>query len=254
MKRIRIDQVTYDPHYYPRANGREDWYRVNKMKDALLVDPRKADANRKTTANWRPFPPIVVVQLVGPGRKSTYLILDGLHRLKAFAAAGLDHIWVEIEKLPKSKWLFRSAELNVDEKRGLDTGDKAWICSRLEADGYKRPAIAALFQMHIETLDKIMTTRCQKVRVADAKKLPTGRSNRRVNGGHVGFLKAPFADLAGTDKGRIALRKQQSCTSRDVAQILDAFIAVLESHALDMTDEAIAARVSTIQEHLGALV
>lgn len=251
MDRIPLDQITYDPQYYPRVNGHEDWLTVHRYKDALLADPKKADANLKATKHWHPFPPIIVVRV--HGGKEKFLLLDGLHRLKAFAAGGQTHIYAEVERLPKSKWLARSAELNAIAKRGLDTGDKAWVCQRLEADGYERPAIATLLQMQVEALDKIMVTRCQKLRVEDAKKLPSGRANRKVNGKHVGFVKAPFSDLTGTDKGRLALQKQGACTSRDVAQILDAFIGALEAGAIDMTDPEIAERMRVIQEQLRAV-
>jgi hypothetical protein len=249
MQRIPLDQITYDPHYYPRVNGKEDWFTVNLYKDALVADPKKADAKAKPTGNWRPFPPIVVVKIA-----AGFLILDGLHRLKAFAAAGLEVIYAEVERLPKSKWLARSVELNADQKRGLDTGDKAWVCQRLEAEGYSRKRIAGLLQMSVDTLDKIVVTRCQKLRVKDAKKLPTGRGNRQVNGGNMGFLKAPFGELTGTDKGRAALQVQQSCTARNVVQILDAFLGVLEAGALDMTEPEITERMNAIQDKLGALV
>ena len=252
MQRIPLDQITYDPHFYPRVNGKEDWFTVNLYKDALAADLKKADSRAKPTAHWKPFPPIVVVRI--RAGKGTFLILDGLHRLKAFAAAGLEHIYAQVEQLPKSKWLERSAELNADQKRGLDTGDKAWVCQRLESEGYSRKKIAGILQMSVNALDKIVVTRCQKLRVADAKKLPTGRGNREVNGGHMGFVKAPFIGLTGTDKGRTALRIQGACTSRDVVQILDAFIGVLEAGALDMTEPEIQGRMNTIQEKLGAMV
>lgn len=246
MKRIRIDQIGYDPDYYPRANGREDWYTVNVYKSALLANPSLA-------FGWTPehpdrgFPPVVVVRATA--REWLYLLLDGLHRLRTYHAAGYEDIPATVERLPESRWLARSVELNVAGKRGLDVGDKAFIARKLEAAGWAVGDVAALLQMQVETLEKIKASRVVKLTAGAARKIVPGRSNREIDGKHYGFLKAPFVPLAGTANVQEALEAQGPVAARDAAHVLDSAIAVLAC-GVDMADEEIARRVERLRELL----
>ena len=252
MKRIKLEKIEYDPKYYPRVNGKEDWMTVLQYMEAVKTDARLADPKAyppdATGRKFGAFPPVVVVPV--PGKPGWYMLLDGLHRVKAFTSAGLDHIYAEIEDLPKSKWFVRSVELNVRPARGFDSGDKAFIAQRLKADGWKIDKIAGLLKMRIQSLEKLVITRCQKLKITEAKILPVGRGNRKINGASYGFLKAPFAELANTSKGKIALQRQQSVSSQTVLQVLDAAIAVIESGAADLSDDAVAERIKQLTDLL----
>lgn len=190
-KVLPLDQIGYDPEYYPRVNGKEDWLTVHRYKEALKAHPWKADASKPGS-----FPPVIVVKTAG--YQWSYLLLDGLHRVRAWSAAGLEKIPAVIETLPKSKWLERSVELNIDSKRPLDSGDKRWVATKLTAAGWKAGAIAALLCMEQGSFEKLVSTNIQKLTQASAKNIVTGRSNRQVGEDHIGFLKAPFTGVSGT--------------------------------------------------------
>jgi hypothetical protein len=250
LERIHLDQIGYDPKYYPRVNGKEDWYTVNIYKDALLAKPSLAFA-------WTPdhpergFPPVVLVRATA--KKWPYLLLDGLHRLRTYHAAEYDEIPAVVERLPESKWFARSAELNVISKRGLDKGDKAWIAKRLEADGYTFKEAADLLHMRVESLERIVADCTVKLKASGAKNIPNGRGNREVDGKHFGFLKAPFAEFAGTTTAETALSSQGPVASMDALGILDSCVAVLEC-GVDMTDEEVVQRIERIRALLPTAV
>src|SRR5262245_47563150 len=133
MRFVSLDDIGYEAHYYPRSNGREDWFTVHRYTDALQSDPEKQ------------FPPLVVVKATA--KPYRYLILDGLHRLRAYHRAGREQVPIITETLPESKWFARSVELNAAHGRCFDVGDKAFIATRLEKDGYPLDQIASLLQM-----------------------------------------------------------------------------------------------------------
>jgi len=256
MQKIKISDVGYEPKYYPRVNAQEDWFTVNVYKDALVADPRRSDSKRYPHIA---FPPIHVVRATPKTfRKNPYkyMVIDGLHRLRAFYAAGRTEIYAEVESLPESKWFARSVELNVASKRAFDTGDKAFIAKRLQEDGWEIKDVASLLLMRVESLEKIFISRCQKLRVTELVKAGREhRGNRKVNGAHYGFLKAPYAEagISGTSKGLEALTYQGSTTSTDVLQILDSFLGVLETGILDLSNEEVKARVERIAELVSEL-
>lgn len=239
MERIPLDQVGYDPKYYPRVNGHEDWLTVHRYKDALLADRHKD------------FPPVVVVKATGKPYK--YMLLDGKHRCKSYALAERGSIPAEVERLPESKWFARSVELNATHGRTLDSGDKAWIAKRLEEDGYSTEDAAKLLHMRVESLEKIKAEHAVKMTATVAKKLPFGRSHRQLDSGHFGFLKAPFKDFAGSASAESVLAAQAPVSSGGVLNVLDSAIAVLEC-GVDMADERIVERVEKLRALLPAPV
>lgn len=233
---IPVEEVGYDPKYYPRVNGTPDWVTVHRYVEALeLSEP----------------PPIVVVAATGYEFK--YLLLDGLHRLRTFAKVGREEINAVVERIPKSRWLARSIELNIGHGRPMDSGDKAWVATRLDEEGWSRDKIASLLRMKVESLDRIVSTRCVRISAKAQKRIPEGRSNRKVNGNHYGFLKAALAETNGTARATTALLTQHSVTSHNVLGVLDSVISVLESGVVDTKSEDVAARVLRIKELIAAL-
>src|SRR5690348_1563432 len=99
MPPINVEEIDYRPEFYPRANGDSEWITVHRYADALAADPSKE------------FPPITVVRATGFEFK--YLIIDGLHRLRAYFQAKRPQIPANVERLPRSKWFARSVELNA---------------------------------------------------------------------------------------------------------------------------------------------
>lgn len=233
---IPVDQIGYDVKFYPRVNGREDWYTVHQYKDALLADPRKD------------FPPVVVVKATG--KEYAYALLDGVHRTRAYHHAGREAIPAVIERLPESKWFARSVELNTIHGRRLDVGDKAWIAVRLEEDGFSIKEVADLLQMRVESLEKIKAMHVVKLTAKGTKNIPEGRGNRTAGKRHFGFLKAPFTDHAGMASAESALAVQSPVCSMSALNILDSAIAVLEA-GVDLADADIAERVATIRKLVG---
>lgn len=235
---LDVNKIGYDPRYYPRVNGSPDWMTVLRYTEALEF-------------GGDPFPPIIVVRATG--KNPPYLLIDGLHRLRAYVKAQREGIPVTVERIPQSKWLPRSVELNSVHGRPLDTGDKAWIATRLEEDGWKRTDIAGLLKMKVDSLERIVSSRCVRISDKMAEKLPEGRSNRKVNGNHVGFLKKPLIGASGSRAVYEALESQHSVTSHDVLAILDSMISVLRSGVVSMADEETVARVKTIKKLLRSL-
>jgi hypothetical protein len=255
MTLLNISDIGYEPKYYPRVNGREDWFTVNIYREALIQNPKKADPDSPDA-----FPPIYVVKAtpsVFRKKPFPYLLIDGLHRIRAYHAAGIGQIAAVIERLPESKWFARSVELNAISKRAFDQGDKAFIAETLTGQGWSMADVAKLLQMKVESLEKIHTERCQRIKTAAAVKRgkPNGhdqtRARRDINGEEFGFLKAPFTSLCGTSKGKEALQLQERVTSRDASSILDSFIAVLEMQVLDMSDEAIVVKLERVKSLIG---
>lgn len=257
-QKLKIADIGYEPKYYPRVNGKEDWYTVNIYREALVANPQKANHRTKGA-----FPPIHVVKVTPKARKQLglallYLLIDGLHRIRAFHQAGLEHIWAHVEVIPESKWFVRSVELNRVSKRAFDTGDKAFIAKTLTAQGWQLEQVAELLQMKTDSLKRIYTTRCQRVKTTRAvKNRPKTNGNRQsrscrdIGGEQYGFLKAPFANagLAGTSKGNQALAVQKPLTSQHIVGVLDSAIGVLKTGGLDMADEEIVGRLQSL-EHL----
>jgi hypothetical protein len=232
MKKIPLTEIGYDPDFYPRVNGKEDWRTVFRYSDALLADPA------------RQLPPIVVV--VATAKAWAYMLLDGLHRIRAYYRAGRESIPAVVERLPRSKWFARSVELNAAHGRPLDSGDRAYIATRLRKDGYDAGQVAALLQMRVESLEKIVAGRVCRISAKASKSIPGGRGNRKMNGEHYGFLKAPFAGSgASPATAEAALAAQGPVSAMDAAHVLDSAIAVLEC-GVDLADEDIAARVQRL--------
>ena len=231
-KNVPLEEIGFDPKFYPRVNGKEDWLTVHRYTDFLLSDPA-AD-----------FPPVVLVRVVGKSYK--YLMLDGKHRQSGYHGANRTTIPAVIESLPQSKWFARSVELNSAHGRTLDTGDKAFIAVRLEADGYSVADAARLLHMRVESLEKIKIGAIQKLKASGTKAIPIGRGNREVDGKHYGFVKAPFKDFTGSATAEDALQAQGPLASANVLQILDSCIAVLKC-GVNMADADVAVRVAQIK-------
>lgn len=247
MQQIPIDQVGYDAKFYPRVNGDADWVTVLRYVNAITRCPWKADPNRKGA-----FPPIVVVKTTD--RDFAYLILDGLHRLRAFHKCELEHIWATVERIPESKWMARSVELNSDSKRGLDDGDRAWCAARLQSEGYSVEDVSLLLQVPAERIEKLVATRIQKLSKSGVNKIKAGRGNREVGGNHYGFLKSPFIEAVGTRNAEKILAAQDPVSSRNQLGILTSCVCLLESGLLDMTDEEVASQCARIHELTAELV
>lgn len=228
MPMIDLADINYDQKYYPRANGNSDWVTVHRYAEALRSDPEKE------------FPPITVVRATG--FKFKYLIIDGLHRLRAYHQAGRQQILANVERLPRSRWFARSVELNVSHGRPLDTGDKAYIATQLQQDGMPMASIASLLQMQVESLERIVAERVVKMTGNVHLAVPGGRGNREINGEHYGFLKSPFTDAA---SATAALAVQGPVSAMDAAHVLDSAIAVLEC-GVDRTDEETADRLARL--------
>lgn len=245
---LPIDKIGYDPRYYPRVNGHEDWMTALRYKEALVTHPEKSDPK-----NPGAFPPIVVVKAAG--FDWPYILLDGLHRLRAFHQAGMEKIAATIERLPKSKWLERSVELNIDSKRPLDSGDKRWVAKLLmEEEGWTADRVATLLEMETGSFERLMSVGVHKLTAKSAKLISKGRSNREINGRHYGFLKAPMVDASGAANAEKALLMQGSVTSHDARQIASSFVAMLESRCFDLTDSELLANLSRAKELLESTI
>lgn len=239
VQKIDLAKIGYDPKYYPRVNGDPDWMTVLRYTEALQVDP-KMD-----------FPPVVVVRaMVG---KCPFMLIDGLHRDRSYIKAGRTTIPATIERIPQSKWMARSVELNCTNGRPLDARDKAWVATRLGAEGWEIKDVAQLLKMKVESLERIVSARCVKIDSKTAELVKIGGSNRKVNGGHVGFLKAPLTGATGKGAMLEALKSQQAVTSHDVLAVLDSMISVLRAGVVNMADEDVTARVQTIRKLLKGL-
>jgi len=240
---IELDKIDYDPKYYPRVNGRPDWLTIVRYTDTLLADPSYD------------FDPIVVMRSAGHKIETLegirdclpYLLSDGLHRVRSYARAGRQRIPAEIERLPQSKWMERSVELNSRHGRALDNGDKAWVTRRLQAEGWQIPRIAELLHMRADSLERIVAERSVKITKKDAAEIKPGRSNRKIDGNHYGFLKAPMVGAPTKENILEALKSQDAVSSFDVAAVLDSMIACLRAKVINLADEDIAEKIEEIR-------
>lgn len=244
---LPLDQLGFDPEYYPRVNGKADWLTIHRYKEALKSQPWKSDHRRDGA-----FPPVIVVKATGYDWQ--YLILDGVHRVSAFTAVGLQKIAATIERIPQSKWLARSAELNVDGKVPLGSGDKRWVASKLLAQGFEKEKVSELLCMEIGSFDRLMATNIERLTASSSKSIPMGRANRVIGKHHVGFLKSPFTSISGTANAQKALASQQLVSARESEQIIESFIALLESKAVDTHDDNVLNRLKKAGELLDKLM
>ncbi len=229
MQKIKIDNVGYDPRYYPRESGEEDWMTVAKYLGVLRQNPEKANA---TNSKVKPFPPIIVVR--ASKKPYQYLLIDGLHRTKSFKRYGLEDIYATIERIPESKWLARATELNAAGSRPLTSLDIASVIVRLESRKFSMKAISDLVEQPIEFLEKIKIDRITKLSPAEAKDLKKPVWND--NGSHAVLLKKPFKDFSGTSRAKDLEKYQSRFNDLNCSAILNSCADLLESDALDLTD------------------
>ncbi len=240
MQKIRIDSIGYDPKYYPRQAGQEDWITVARYAETLRQNPEKANSDNLKN---KPFPPIIVVRATAK-KKYKYLLLDGLHRTKALKQRKFLHIYAEIEKLPESKWLARATELNADSKRPLSDMDIASIIIRLEGNAYPLSKISDLTGKTVERLEKIKIERITKIQSKPGDKFSktgtngdkTGVGTFRPGNGESIILKAPYKQFSGTSRAEELEPFQSRFNDRNCSQILNAAADLLESDGLDLTD------------------
>lgn len=234
MSRLKLEDIGYDPKYYPRVCGQADWRTVLKYTNILNADP---DYD---------MDPVVVVKAVG-NKKNPWMLLDGLHRCGAYERAGRESIPATIERWPRSKWMARSIELNIrNQHRDLDSGDKAWCIKRLREEGMGEESIASLLMEPIERIEPIVADRAIPIDTSKAEAIPRGRSNREIGGEHFSFIKAAFQEspLLEEDAGAVAVAQLPAC-GMDALHILDSAIALL-SCGVDMTNGEIAERIERL--------
>lgn len=235
--KLTLDKIDYDPQFYPRVNGSPDWLTVLRYSETLQTKPKLE------------FDPVHVVRALC--NSAPFMLIDGLHRLRAYLQAGRKEIPVVEERIPKSKWFQRSVELNVDRRaRSFDGGDYAWIAERLKEDGWQVSKIAGLLHMKVESLEKQIASRVVRINEKAAQVMKIGRSHREIGGRHVGFLKAPLRAVHGRRATAAALESQHPVSSHDVMSILDSMVSILSAGVVDMRNEKIAARVTSIREML----
>lgn len=235
-QKMDLNQIDYDKKYYPRYKGTSDWMIVHRYAEALQTEPTKE------------FPPVVIVRATS--FKVPYMLIDGVHRLHAYLKVGRQKIPVEIERIPRSKWLARSVELNSTHGRSLDSLDKASIATRLKEEGWEIRDVAKLLHMRVESLEKIVVERCVKLRVEDTQLITASGACHKIGNDHYGFLKAPLKGVSSRKEILEALQTQHSVTSHDVLAILDSMICVLRSGVVDMEDEEISSCVKEIHQLL----
>ena len=245
MKRIRIDAIGFDPHFYPRVAGHTDWVTVHKYTSALKANPSLAFGWSDDRAE-KGFPPVHVAKATA--KEYVFILLDGKHRLAAYHRAGLEEIPAFVEALPESKWLRRSSELNLRHGRPLDAGDKAWVIERLKDDGESEDDIATLLQMTVPELQRISAKHVVRMSAKISKNIPQGRSHRTINSRHIGFLKAPFLESVGSS-AITALQVQEPVSAHSALQVLLSACSVLEV-GVDMEDEEVAEAVARLKELL----
>lgn len=233
MPLIELDKIGYDPHFYPRVNGNPDWMTILKYTESLQSNPKHE------------FPDVHVVRSMTT--KEPYMLLDGLHRLRSYLKAGRQRIPAIEERIPQSKWFSRSVELNAEHGRQLDTGDKAWIATRLKDEGWEMGAVARLLRMKVESLEKIVVSHCVKISAKDAESIKEGRSNRKINGERYGFLKSALSGVSSKRQQIEALQTQHSITSHDVLAVLDSMISILKAGVVDAKNEEVAERIKEIK-------
>lgn len=230
---IQLDKIGHDSKFYPRFHGDCDWQTAYKYSETLALNPRYQ------------FPPIVVVR--STGKKTPFLILDGVHRKNAYKRAGRKSIPAVVERLPESKWLARAYELNRLHGRPLESSDKASVAVRLKEQGWSIDKISDLMQMRVASLEKMMVNRVVRITSAMSQSLP---DVTEVNGKSFGILKAA---LAGTTEVEEALETQSALSSGSVSAVLDSMISILRAKVIDMSNEDIVGKVKAIKKLMKAL-
>jgi len=230
-QQLPIDKIGYDPAFYPRVNGREDWMTVYRYSESLT-----ADAKLQLCGPSGDSPPVVVRRHKWD---HPYMLIDGLHRMRAYYRAKRDSLPCRVERIPESKWFARSVELNLTHGLVLSAGDKSWIAVKLTHDGWHDDKICGLLKIRSSLLEKF------RARAVKIKSAGTGKRERQVNGDRYTFLKPPLDQFAGTATAERVAANQDTMVGRTVIQILDSAIQLLQN-GVDMSNEEVRERVDRL--------
>lgn len=233
---LGVDDLQYDPNYLPRQEV-DLQETVPHYAEMLAADPGFE------------FPPVLAVRRQGKG--SSYLVLDGTHRLLAYLRAGRKLIPVIVEQLPQSRWFARAVELNAAHGRPLLTEDRRKVVRTLEAEGWKPERIAALLKIRVESV--LPLRGLEKGGPRPFTRHPTNRlkgfkvkqpPKRPVSGGVIGA--PPSTSPAATVPARGDL-------SEDVLMTLDHAIWLIQSGRADPKNKAVYERLAQLKVLLASL-
>lgn len=138
-KQLPISDIKIPPEAYPRVQV--DWRQVERYGDAL-------DAGAE-------FPPIAVAIERGQA-----YVIDGQHRMRAFAARGKQTIECDIiDDLPRKRWLLEAASRNDRHGNPLSYQDKLRTIVRLRQAGIGDRDICAGLNLVRDTMAAMLERR-----------------------------------------------------------------------------------------------
>lgn len=128
----RTDLVL-DKSVYPRFQV--DWMHTAAMADALLFGAK--------------FPPIIVAM-----RNGAPVVLDGFHRVNAYARRKIKRVRARIIDVTEEKYLETATRLNNDSKRGLSAAERASLFVQFRRMHYAKKVIAEILMVPVHTLER----------------------------------------------------------------------------------------------------
>jgi len=136
LLKLEIGQISYSDQIYPRAA-------INYIHVEQLVDALKA--------GYR-LPPITIADVNGEKN----VLIDGLHRLKAYFKVGAEKVECEwIGKLSLKDAIVEAVRLNSAHGRNLSPFEKRAFIAKSKKLGIKNDKIAEALRMPIEKVEKL---------------------------------------------------------------------------------------------------
>lgn len=133
------NKIYIEEEIYPRNQC--DWQLIHIYKEGMKLG---AD-----------FPPI----LVGKESDNKYILIDGVHRYKAWAALKKNPIPVILSQKPKKDWFAEAVEVNVKHGKRLSTQERLTSAIRLQEMKYMDSEIATIIGMSKADMKKFIAER-----------------------------------------------------------------------------------------------
>ena len=204
MQNVSVARLVEDMDIYPRVQV--DDYHVSTIAEAVRAGNQ--------------MPPLVVGQLKGH-RTKTFLIIDGVHRSRAYRKVFGNNVSVPVTAkfyLSKAEMIFEAAQLNASHGRTLAMQDKTKCIVMLEKSGYSVDDISRALAL---TVERVKTLRAERV---------ASHNDAMV------ALKLTTRHLAGRDLSDDEMDYQSKAGGRPQSFYVNQVISMLEHETVDWTD------------------
>jgi len=214
-KLLKLEEVKVDNELYPRIHP--DWITTARYFNAL-----KAGAK---------FPPICVAKL---GKE--FILVDGLHRIKAFKANKEKYISAELlTGLDKKQIYVEAVKRNMGHGRQFSTQEVTGIIITLGQWKLSEKQISQIVRLPAKSLKPFVAKRMTRI-TETHEEIP---------------LKAPLRNLAETEV--LSEPNQDRVSGTSQVQMFDNIITMFENGWVDTSDKLVVSRMKKLKKLLDTL-